>query len=213
MAYRKRQVSDSEPEVNWKKIAVIGIVTFIGSLLIGRWFGGKLLESRAGIKAPPSVSTYRVPAEASADQPTSSNASAPPSRQNIASPPLVVPPPVLEPNTAVVPAVKNEPPPEPSAPADTQPADTQTTQPPDTSIKGVKAFKVQAGLFAKADNAKELVNHLRDQGYTSDFELIERSDGNFYRVWVGPYDTHDQAASVAGDLNSAGYQAFVLSSN
>lgn len=210
MPYRSRQL-ENDGEVNWKKIAIVGVITFILSLLIGRWFGSKLLESRSALKEPPPVAGYAGP------PPIDQNSNLQPQRQNIASPPLVVPPPVVEPTTPA-PVEKNIAPPvssyDESIEPDTAPTVTEKPSPAGpktTPYKGTKAFKVQAGLFSSTDNAKDLVNHLRDEGYKSDFEMINRPDGNFYRVWVGPFDTHDAAESAAGELNGAGYQAFVLS--
>lgn len=223
-ASAKRQVEDSD--VNWKKIAVIGAVTFIISLIIGRWFGNELLESRAGIKTPPALSSY--PASPEERQTTQSGATPP--RQNIASPPLVVPPPVVEPNNAPSPSTQTENSPLSSSSNlsnNNEASETTAAAPPSAVFKpetqsqpntkaaapykGTNGFRVQAGLFANEANAKDLVSHLRDEGYKCDFEMIGRPDGNFYRVWVGPFDTHDEAETTAGELNGAGYQSFVLS--
>lgn len=192
-----------------KGILIAAGLTFVGSILIGRWIGIKLLESRQAIKSPAAIDTYVNP---NAGQPPGNDFASTPSRQDITSPTLVVPPPVVEPKISQsTPSDSTD---ETDAtiisnPKTNNPA-VPVKPPPAAPVTKPMIYKVQTGIFSTVGNARELSDHLMGQGYNASFEPIKRSDGMYYRVWVGPYDNRDEAESTSQELNGAGYQAFVL---
>jgi len=221
MPYKPKKQLNGSNEIGWKPIAVVAIVLLAGSVLVGQWLGKKLLETRVGVKAPPPAFGYPAPSlSPEGSSPIAQTAKEPsqPERQQLASPPLVIPPPAME-SERPSPSTASSPTPTPAA----TPSETPTPKPsPSASVKketkpnpvevyqGSKHYRVQAGIFSNAENAKDLINHLREQGYNSSYEMISHPEGAYYRVWVGPYDTRDEAQSTAQELNGIGYQAFVL---
>ncbi len=79
-----------------------------------------------------------------------------------------------------------------------KPAEKPQTQPPPTTIAraapveksgqrvGVTAWVVQLGSFSSEQNAKELEARLQKQGYAAFVEKLYASDGQKYRVRIGP---------------------------
>lgn len=53
------------------------------------------------------------------------------------------------------------------------------------SLEG--AWVVQLGSFGSADNARNLRNKIRDQGYNSHLQKIQRGDTTLTRVFSGPF--------------------------
>ncbi|MEX2475547.1 SPOR domain-containing protein [Marinobacter sp.] len=53
------------------------------------------------------------------------------------------------------------------------------------SLEG--AWVVQLGSFGSADNAQNLRNKVRDTGYSSHLQKIQRGDANLTRVFSGPF--------------------------
>ena len=53
------------------------------------------------------------------------------------------------------------------------------------SLEG--AWVVQLGSFGSADNARNLRNKVRDQGYNSHLQEIQRGDTTLTRVFSGPF--------------------------
>ncbi len=49
------------------------------------------------------------------------------------------------------------------------------------------AWVVQLGSFGSADNARNLRNKIRDQGYNSHLQKIQRGDTTLTRVFSGPF--------------------------
>ncbi len=219
MPYASKRSLSSDNEIKWGMVILTAVLTFAGSIFLGRWFGNKLLESRTGIKAPPPAVVYTPPNPPLNDVMQSSTLS--PERQNIASPPLVVPPPAMgqtgqsEPTQSTETQKSQEAtqsngqedkPVTAASPAETAKNKTTAVVP----FKGSVKFRIQAGLFASSENAKDLLSHLQTEGYGSGLEMISHPEGAYYRVWVGPYDSKEEAQSIAQELSGKGYQAFVL---
>lgn len=200
-------------------VILAAILTFAGSIFIGRWVGMKLLESRTGIKSPAAVENYTAPRLGTLQSPSSAQNNVEPPRQNISAPLLVTPPPVIEPKTPVESAqaqtVPVQSPQAPKAQAEKPKPITllpkeKPNQDQGTPSPSVSTYRIQTGLFSTIDHAKELTENLERHGYSASFDSVSRPDGSYYRVWVGPFDTRDQAETATQELTGNGYQAFVI---
>lgn len=78
--------------------------------------------------------------------------------------------------------VAQEPTPEPESQESDQQADSAEYA---GSLEG--AWVVQLGSFGSADNARNLRNKIRDQGYNSHLQKIQRGDTTLTRVFSGPF--------------------------
>lgn len=79
-----------------------------------------------------------------------------------------------------------------------------------TSPSNTRAeFRVQAGSFIAADNAKALAAVLKKEGYATSTHAERDGGKTVYRVQVGAYRTRSAAEKAANDLLSSGYPASV----
>lgn len=204
---REIKLKTKDRDIDKRILFLTGIIIFIASIFLGKWIGFQLLGSRTGIKSPAAIDDLG-PLPPRATQFPSSPSGVQPQRQNISSPPLVIPPPVVEPGTS--PAVKSTSSTEDNNASAMASKPSTTSSPANKPPESNKAFKVQTGLFSNVENAKELSNLLQQQGYKAEYKLISRSEGSYYQVWVGPYDNRQEAESAASALNGKGYQAFII---
>ncbi|EMP55497.1 sporulation domain-containing protein [Marinobacter santoriniensis NKSG1] len=92
----------------------------------------------------------------------------------------------------------------PSASAES-PADA-TAQAPDSveysgSLKG--AWVVQLGSFGNPDNARRLRDNVREKGYNSHLQEVERGDVTLVRVFSGPFASKSEAEAAKQKLDQA----------
>lgn len=83
----------------------------------------------------------------------------------------------------------------------------------DGNSGGPATFRVQAGSFAAAKNARTLADALRDRGYVASTRAERDGDKTVYKVQVGAYRTRAAADKAAQDLQSTGYPAYVYPNN
>ncbi len=78
------------------------------------------------------------------------------------------------------------------------------------AAKTAPAFTVQAGIFANEANAKALAGKIREKGHTPSITSIETADKKtLYRVTIGTYANHKNAAQVSETLKKQGIQTIV----
>lgn len=66
--------------------------------------------------------------------------------------------------------------------------------------------KLQLGLFSSADNAKHLVDEVKEKGFDAYYEKQTKPSGNvYYTVFVNPKDS-----TTADALRSAGYECYLV---
>jgi len=68
---------------------------------------------------------------------------------------------------------------------------------------------VQLGSFAEQANAQRLADEVGQHGFDTFLMPLRQSGRTLYRVRVGPSETRDQAATLAGRLAKAGYSGQV----
>ncbi len=73
-----------------------------------------------------------------------------------------------------------------------------------------ECYTVQVGSFKNRDNAERKVEELKLKGHTG--RIVEASvmEKLYYRVWVGEFETVEQARSYAAKLDSAGIKGNVV---
>jgi len=130
----------------------------------------------------------------------------------------IVTAPVPPPEPAPFAATPVAPAQEPSAPAAAEvppPAPVKTPDKPVAKDKPAakldKGWVVQVGAFASNDNATQLRDKLRKQGYSAEIDKLGSDTKPMLRVRVGPY--RDQAAAKAAQTrlqNEAGIKGVVL---
>ena len=69
------------------------------------------------------------------------------------------------------------------------------------SLEG--AWVVQLGSFGNADNARRLRDQVRDKGYGSHLQKVERGDNTLTRVFSGPFSSKSDAEAAKRDLDAA----------
>jgi len=65
------------------------------------------------------------------------------------------------------------------------------------------AWVVQLGSFGNADNARRLRDQVRDKGYGSHLQKVERGDTTLTRVFSGPFSSKSDAEAAKRDLDTA----------
>src|SRR5690606_30702050 len=89
----------------------------------------------------------------------------------------------------------------------TQPASTPSgagTAPANaaaTATTGESSYRVAVGAFGNPDNAQRLANTFQAAGYP----VLLGTQGNLTIVLVGPYDTEEQARSVAAAIGAGNF--------
>ncbi|MBW0146354.1 SPOR domain-containing protein [Marinobacter arenosus] len=69
------------------------------------------------------------------------------------------------------------------------------------SLEG--AWVVQLGSFGNADNARRLRDKVRDKGFGSHLQKVERGDATLTRVFSGPFATKADAEAAKRSLDEA----------
>jgi len=67
-----------------------------------------------------------------------------------------------------------------------------------------KGFAVQLGVFADADNAKQIIAKMKDAKLPVYSETIPIKSGSATRIRIGPFATHDKADSALVQIKLAG---------
>lgn len=67
-------------------------------------------------------------------------------------------------------------------------------------------YRIQIGLFRNYNNALNLQEQLRNDGYTADIVPM----GDFFSVLLGKYFSIDQAQTVEQELNTKGYETLII---
>ena len=65
------------------------------------------------------------------------------------------------------------------------------------------AYVVQLGSFGNADNARRLRDQVRDKGYGSHLQKVERGDTTLTRVFSGPFSSKSDAEAAKRDLDES----------
>ena len=167
------------------------IVAFLGAGLVGTFFLGRWYERSsappAGLESlasdplenvVPPEEIENVDAGAGAFDTIDGATRAEPSRQ-------ATPPPPVEQPKETAPPVEQAAAPKPEAPAG-------------------KIF-VQIGAFRDRGSADKVVGELEGAGYPVKVFSEDGASGRLYKVRVGGYATHDEAASIAAVLNTKGH--------
>ncbi|MEX0603886.1 MAG: SPOR domain-containing protein [Marinobacter sp.] len=141
------------------------------------------------------------------EQPTPDSELAPAEREAMDSPQPSVSIPDSEPEPPETPA----PQPSPSEPS-SEPAQETESEEFTRSLEG--AWVVQLGSFGNADNARRLRDNVREKGYDSHTQRIERGDTTFTRVFSGPYSEKSDAEKAKKALDAEfGVNGLVTSGN
>ncbi len=91
--------------------------------------------------------------------------------------------------------------PEPAQPEpDSEPAPETGSAEFARSLEG--AWVVQLGSFGNADNARRLRDNVREKGYDSHIQRIERGDTTFTRVFSGPFTEKSDAEKAKKTLDA-----------
>ena len=89
--------------------------------------------------------------------------------------------------------------------ATTDPEASQTGSAGRSAKTGGRAqYRVQAGSFADAGNARDYVNSLHDRGYDADLHSEHKGDKTIYQVQVGAYRNRTSADQAATDMRRSG---------
>jgi len=120
-----------------------------------------------------------------------------------ALPPLQSPPPAAQ--KADTPAAKApEPAAEPAAPAPAKSESAKAADKPRAKPKPAQAFVFQLGVFANADNAKQLRERAAAAGVKSYTEQVKGQQGDQTRVRAGPFSSRGAAEKARDKLKSLG---------
>ena len=67
-------------------------------------------------------------------------------------------------------------------------------------------YYVQVGLFRYPENAVYMMEQLKQQGYATVWKRV----GGLIAIWVGPFETLDEAVAIQRELQQAGYETLVV---
>lgn len=109
-------------------------------------------------------------------------------------------------NDASAPAAESAEAPTASAESPAEPPADAAAQAPDSveysgSLKG--AWVVQLGSFGNPDNARRLRDNVREKGYNSHLQEVERGDVTLVRVFSGPFASKSEAEAAKKKLDQA----------
>lgn len=83
---------------------------------------------------------------------------------------------------------------------------------PGTVEKYATLFTVQVGAFSTLQNAEELKTRFEREGYISNIFTIVRDGKKLHKVWVGEFQTHDEAKRFSAELkNKFNLESMVVS--
>ena len=145
------------------------------------------------------VVSERVPLPGQADQETRTvvldrDRSSPVPATDSGEPAVTAPQSQPAPVTA---ATQSEPEPEPDLPApQPAPAQEDTAPQPAADSSSTGMWAVQLGSFGNVDNARRLIDRLRDKGYPGYLQRQVEGDTTVFKVRVGPQVAKEEARSV-----------------
>jgi len=116
--------------------------------------------------------------------------------------------------TSELPVVIEEPPPaEPAAPESPPPAPRPATPDertqPAPPAPASSALTLQLGCYLDPGNAKQLVQDLRNRGYSPAVTTEKQGQSTVHKVVMGPLPP-ERARALASDLRREGYEVMVL---
>jgi len=88
----------------------------------------------------------------------------------------------------------------PSSPFAQRTAEQSSSRSDATSEAKSDAFSVQLGAYSRSGDAEKQVNELKDKGYTAQVQRKEVDGKTVYAVWVGVFNTIEQARAFAERL-------------
>lgn len=71
---------------------------------------------------------------------------------------------------------------------------------PGTIAKFATSFTVQVGAFSTMQNAEELRSKFEREGYVSNIFTIVNNAQKLYKVWVGEFQTYDEAKQFTAEI-------------
>ena len=96
-----------------------------------------------------------------------------------------------------------------SAPKEEKPVNMK---PPSSVQKFATGFTVQVGAFSTMQNAEELKTRFEKEKFTSNIFTIVTKGKKLHKVWVGEFQTYDEAKKFSGQIkNKFGLASIVVS--
>ncbi len=94
--------------------------------------------------------------------------------------------------------------------AQTQPSKPNEQAKPVTTSSQDK-FTLQVGAFSTSSNAEKLKESFEQKGYRVEIANKVQNGKSLYKVWVGSYKSHEEAAKASKDVKSRyGLNAMVI---
>jgi septal ring-binding cell division protein DamX len=95
---------------------------------------------------------------------------------------------------------------------DREPEQPAVLQPKGDVEKFSTTFTIQVGAFSTMTNAEELRKRFEKEGYASNIFTINRDGKKLHKVWVGEFQTQEEARRFIGEVKSKfGLDAIVVS--
>jgi cell division septation protein DedD len=93
-----------------------------------------------------------------------------------------------------------------------EPEQRSVLQPKGNVEKFSSTFTIQVGAFSTMSNAEELKKRFEKEGYASNIFTITRDGKKLHKVWVGEFQTQDDARRFIGEVKTKfGLDAIVVS--
>ena len=121
-----------------------------------------------------------------------------------ALPPLQSPPPVAQKTDAPAAKAPELAAAEPTTPAPAKSESAKATEKPRAKPRAARAFVFQLGVFANADNAKQMRERAASAGVKSYTEQVKGQQGDQTRVRAGPFASRGAAEKARDKLKSLG---------
>jgi tetratricopeptide (TPR) repeat protein len=71
-------------------------------------------------------------------------------------------------------------------------------------------YAVQVGSFTDPDRAEKLLREYEGEGRSGEIRQVTIAGKLYYRVWLGPFATQEEASAYAGSLKAQGKAAMVV---
>lgn len=65
---------------------------------------------------------------------------------------------------------------------------------------------MQLGVFTQQKGAQDLVDQLKAKGYDAKIEKVGQDPGAQYKVWIGTYNTKEDATQAQAELKTDGFK-------
>jgi len=78
------------------------------------------------------------------------------------------------------------------------------------STTGVNYYTIQVGAFSRIDNAKRLINKLKESGYQAYLDEVTSAKAIVFKVKVGRFSQRKQAESLGKELSHKNYPTKIL---